>query len=781
MEGMLRVNVRTLAEFYYEGGDLESGRAQLRRMLDGAKGHRLLQSGYEEDWRSEAAVRMELERRNRHMQLHGRIDGLKKTDDHAWIEEIKTTEADVSLMNGEEHPVHWAQAELYAVMVAENEGIDSVTVRLCYYNLNGDQASFSREYSRGALFERLELYLNKLMDWLDAAEGWLAVSRPAMQALSFPFGGYRVGQRTMAANVYMALRDGKVLICQAPTGIGKTMAALFPAFKALGEGKIERIFYLTARSTGALAAQAAIERLREGGLRARCVSLTAKETICPFEVCDCRPQVCPRARGYYDRRRAALYEGLTLERLDREDISALAEKYTLCPFELSLDLAENSDVVIGDYNYVFDPRVRLQRFFTGKSQAALLIDEAHNLSHRSRGMLSATLDGRSLRALRRMLGRDIGRSHALYKAMSAVLNALQALGEALGERTWRSEKPEVLIEAVRAFAEQADACYEQPWSVSLSEELFCALDFLRAGDMYDAHFCTLIAERGRSDWQVTLFCADPSDHIAQTLRCVHGAALFSATMTPLEFYRDLFGLSEEESALLDMPSPFPTANLLVMRYALPLRYRQREASLPALSQAIFAFLSARVGNYIVCFPSYAFMELVHRQLDWPGRVLLQSPGMDEAERRAFLNAVQNAPEETTALFIVMGGGFSEGVDWPDNRLSGAVIVGTGVPQISTETDVLRALYEERYRRGYAYACQYPGLARVYQAAGRVIRSESDRGAVLLIDSRWADGDHRGLLPPHWLVHPVQGAEDIIETMKCFWMNQKEEKHDLQGH
>lgn len=776
---MLRVNVRTLAEFYYEGGDLESGRAQLRRMLEGARGHRLLQSRYEEDWRSEAAVSMELDRRNRHMELHGRIDGLKKADAHAWIEEIKTTEADVSLMTGEEHPVHWAQAELYAVMVAEKDDLKSVTVRLCYYNMKGASASFAREYSREALLERLDIYLNKLLDWLDAADAWRDISHPAMQALSFPFGGYRAGQRSMAANVYTALRDGKMLICQAPTGIGKTMAALFPAFKALGEEKIERIFYLTARSTGAAAAQAAIERLRESGLRARCVALTAKETICPFEACDCRPQVCPRARGYYDRRRAALYEGLTLERLGRADISALAERHTLCPFELSLDLAENADVVIGDYNYVFDPRVKLQRFFTGKSQAALLIDEAHNLAHRSRNMLSAALDGRAIRELRRALGQEAGRSHALYKALSTLLGTLKALGEDMGECSWRSEKPEVVIDAVRALAELFDASNEAIWSAalnaSLTEMLFQCLDFLRAGDMYDEHFRTLIAQRGRSDWAVTLFCADPSDHIAQTLRRVHGAALFSATMTPLEFYRDLFGLSEQESALLDLPSPFPKDNLLVMRYALPLRYRQREGSLPALAQAICAFLSAKRGSYIVCFPSYAFMEQVYRQLDWPVRVLLQSPGMDEADKRAFLDNVQSDPAETTALFIVMGGVFSEGIEWPDNRLSGAVIVGTGVPQISTETSVLRELYDNRYRRGYAYACQYPGLARVYQAAGRVIRSESDRGAVLLIDSRWADGDHRGLLPPHWLVHPVRGAEEIIETMKCFWTHTKEEK------
>ena len=782
MDSVLRANVRTLAEFYYEGGDLESVRGLLRRMLEGAQGHRRIQSTYDDGWRSEVVVHMSVERRGIPLALYGRIDGLKLESDHAYIEEIKTTNEDVTAMTGDEHPVHWAQAELYAVMIAEEHNLPVATVRLTYDDLHGSHAVFTREYDRPRLLERLETYLNPFIDWLEAINHWTELSRPTMHVAAFPYGGYRAGQREMAANVYIALRDGKNLLCQAPTGIGKTMASLFPAIKALGEGRVGRIFYLTARSTGALAAEAAVDRLRREGVRIRSVCLTAKDIICPMERRDCRPQMCPRASGYYDRRRAALYEGLALEKLDRVAIEALSEKYTLCPFELSLDLAENADVVICDYNYVFDPRVKLQRFFTGKSDAGLLIDEAHNLCARTRDMLSERLNQVDFQALRRAIGKEGGRKHELYRALTTLLNDMKALRAEMGERTARAEKPDQLIQAARDFADLADQPDSEvhSWNADLTDRLFEALDFLRAADDYGENYMTLIEPHGRDKCDVTLWCADPSAYIAKTLGRVHGAALFSATLMPLPFYRDLLGLTEESSALLDLPSPFPRENLMVMRYALPLRYREREGSMDALCRALKAFISERRGSYLICFPSYAFMRQVAERMQGSVRLLVQSPGMDEAARRDFLNAVQRDSDETTALFIVMGGVFSEGIDIPDNRLSGAAIVGTGVPQLSPPLDALRGIYEARGHDGYAYAYQYPGLARVYQAAGRVIRSERDRGAVLLIDARWANRDHREWLPPHWPVRDVSGEADMAAILKAFWAIQEGKEHDLQG-
>ena len=773
-ENRLRINVRALAEFCFEGGDLVSGRGMMQRMLEGTRGHQLAQSRYEPGWQSEAAIRMELERRGMKLLLHGRMDGLLLDGDDSVIEEIKTTLEDTAAMTGAEHPVHWAQAELYAVMLAARENLRRVRVRLRYLNLAGGQALFTRDYDRALLEERLEAYLTPVLDWLSRVQAWQAVSRPTMRQLHFPFGAYRPGQREMAANVYVALRDGKNLLCQAPTGIGKTAAALFPALIALGEGRVGRVFYLTARNTGRAAALQALDRMRDQGLRARCVVIAAKDAACPLPERDCRPEVCPLARGYYDRRRAALSEALFMERLDGAAIAALAAQHSLCPFELSLDLSETADVVVCDYNYVFDPRVKLQRFFTGKSDAGLLIDEAHNLAARARDMLSGGLRQRELRDLRRGVGKEAGRKHPLYAALTAALNEMKALRTSLGEDCpgqARTDKPETLIEAVKAFVQRAGEAFEQRgWACqrALSDAFFAALDFLRAESAFDERFRTLILPDGKAMCDVRLWCADPSAHIAGCLRRVHGAALFSATLTPMTFYRDLTGLSGERDALLDLPSPFPPENLLALRCPLPLRFKEREASMDRLCACLRAFIGAKRGNYLVCFPSYAFMRQAAERIDWPGQLLVQAPDMDAQARQAFLDALAPDPKETTAAFIVMGGVFSEGVDLPGGRIAGAAIVGTGVPQLSFEGDTLRALYEAEYGRGYAYAYMYPGIAKVLQAAGRVIRSEMDRGAVLLIDARWSDPAHQALIPPHWRLDTARRPEEIGEKLRNFW-------------
>jgi len=773
-ENRLRINVRALAEFCFEGGDLVSLRGMAQRMLEGTRAHQLVQRDYGPLWASEVPIRMALDRNGLSLLLHGRIDGLLLDGDRSVVEEIKTTLEDVSGMTGEEYPVHWAQAELYAAMLAERDGLGGVRVRLRYLNLAGGEALFTRDYTRARLLEKLDGYLAPMLEWLKRVTAWQALSRPTMRRLCFPFGSYRPGQREMAANVYVALRDGRNLLCQAPTGIGKTAAALFPALIALGEGRIGRVFYLTARTTGREAALQALDRMRAQGLRARCVTVTARDAACPMPERDCRPEACALARGYYDRRRAALCEALGMECLDRAGVAALAEKHALCPFELSLDLSETADVVLCDYNYVFDPRVKLQRFFTGRSDAGLLVDEAHNLAARARDMLSGGLSQRRLRDLRREAGREAGRKHPLCAALTALLNEMKALRAAACEDDAGAaleNPPDALAEAARAFVSCAGEAFEaRRWTCrrALSDAFFDALGFLRAASAYDGHFRTLVVPDGKSLCDVRLWCADPSAYIAGCLGRVHGAALFSATLAPMTFYRDLTGLTGEDDALLDLPSPFPPENLLALRCPLPLRFREREGSMDRLCACLRAFIGAKRGNYLICFPSYAFLRQAAEHIQWPARLLVQTPDMDDAARRAFLDALAPEPDETTAAFIVMGGVFSEGVDLPGGRLSGAAIVGTGVPQLSLEGDALRALYEARYGRGYAYAYMYPGAAKVLQAAGRVIRSETDRGALLLIDARWSDAEHRALTPPHWRVTPVRGAEDITERLRAFW-------------
>ena len=764
------VSVRTAAEFYYEGGDLTAG-AGLTRMLEGAQAHRAVQAAYREGWVSEAPLQREINIDGIAILLVGRADGLGRDEAGAAIEEIKSLIGDASGMTGDEYPAHWAQAEMYGAMLAWRDGLDEVTIRLRYVSLTGGEAVFSRILDRSTLEGRLQMYLRPMAAWLRTLSLRQARCRDTMRACQFPYERFRDGQRAMSANVYVALRDRKNLLCQAPTGTGKTIAALFPAIKAIGEGCIERVFFLTARNTGRKAVMDALKTMRDKGLDARAVILTAKDAICPMPERDCRPEVCPRAKGYYDRRREALREALDRGVMDRADVEALAERYTLCPFELSLDISEQCDVIICDYNYAFDPRVRLQRFFvTGRADSGLLVDEAHNLCARACDMLSSSLSRQAFAQLRREVGKALRRGHALYRALTAIIRALDELRPDDESDKCLMEQPNNVIEALKAFIDISREALDLPLSFhGLLFDRYCeAVDFLRAAEAFDHKWRVLVEPQRPPQMLLTLFCADPSPHIAGTLKRVHGAALFSATVTPMPFYRDILGLREETDALLDLPSPFPPERQLTLTMNMPLRYKQRISSIDRLVEALKVFTEAKTGNYLICFPSYAFMRQTVERVDWPCRTLIQTPDMDDEQRQAFLDTLTPEPGETTVAFVVMGGVFAEGIDLVGSRLIGAAIVGTGVPQLSARGDALRALYDQDGRDGYDYAYLYPGLTRVLQAAGRVIRSENDKGAVLLIDSRWCEQKHAALLPPHWRCVNVRDLSALARRLQEFW-------------
>ena len=757
----MRVSVRFVAEFYFEGGDLTRQGDLVARMQEGARGHRMLQAAYPEGRKSEVPLSLPVRAGDLELTLYGRADGLwLEPDGGLFVEEIKTTLQPAAGVREDEYPAHWAQAQLYAAMYcALHPECPGAKVSLVYMNLAGDVNRFTRSYDPEGLDALMTRYLAPLGRWLSALDAHARMRLPTMQGLAFPFPEYRAGQREMAVNAYLALRDRKNLLCQAPTGIGKTAAALFPAIRALGEGLVDRVFYLTARTTGALAAGSALARMREGGLCLRSVQIQSKEKICPFPGQTCED--CPLARGYFDRRREALYESFFTDAFTPERILELSERHRLCPFELSLDLSETADVVICDYNYVFDPRVKLIRFFSGKSDAAILVDEAHNLPARARDMLSASLELSTFEELRRAVNRDSGRKHPLWKLLSWPINTLRALLATADAPCAREEAPKELVEAIAAFVTEAQHYLDQPapWHGAFADCYFACVDFCATAGRYDGGYRTLLEPRGKKQLTVTLLCADPSGHIRETLSRVHGAVLFSATLTPMEFYRDLLGLSAEAGdAMLDLPSPFPPENLTVRLVNLPMRYRQREESIPALADELLRAVRGAPGNYIACFPSYAFMRQVFDELDSRHagvRLHMQAPSMTEFSRMDFLAQFAPHPREPMLALIVLGGVFAEGIDLPGDLLTGAFIVGTGVPQINLLNDTLKAVYEARFGpgMGYRYAYFCPGVAKALQAAGRVIRTPTDKGLVELIDQRWLSRDHRALLPPHWRVEP----------------------------
>ena len=763
------VNVRTLAEVYYEAGDLFADLNRIDRMQEGLKGHLMVQSAYAKEYRAEVPVRLECEVEGVDLLVQGRVDGLILDDDACTIEEIKTTRMPPESIGENDYPVHWAQAEIYAYIVTTKNSLPAATVRLVYASLTGARAAFTRVYSHARLETLFYLYAGVYAKRVFEMDARKNKSLPTMRDLPFPFETYRAGQREMAARAYLAIRDRKKLLVEAPTGIGKTAAALFPAVKALGEGLAETVFYLTARTTGRKAAENALKQMRAKGLSVRSVTITAKKKACPMAEMRCDPDICPYANGYFDRQKHAVSDSYEFDAWGENEIQALSKEYYLCPFELSLALSETADVVICDYNYVFDPAVRLRRFFDRKGAYILLIDEAHNLVPRARDMYSESLGDKEISELRREVGREDGRKSNLYLALT---NLYRALPKDV-ENELSSELPSAFISSVKAFLEDAKPFLSVPslYRGKLSELFFKANSFVRAADDFDEKtHRTLITPEGKRS-NIKIWCWNPTERISKAMKRMRGTVLFSATLSPLRHYESLLSLDRNAGDLsLALPSPFPKENLFCASLFIPTRYRMREESAGRVAKAIYDMVSAKKGNYLACFPSHAYLSSVAEifMSMYPDvRVSLQTRDMTENERDVYLSEFRENPTESMVAFIAMGGVFSEGIDLPGDKLIGAAIVGVGLPQISFECDCLKELYEEENGHGFETAYVYPGAGKCLQAAGRVIRTETDRGVVLFIDDRYKTQEYRNLLLPRYA--PVyQDEKRLSKALREFW-------------
>ncbi len=760
-----RVAVRTLVETVMLSGSL-SAMASSARLLDGIRGHQALQAVAEDGARNEVSVSGTVSSEHIELTVYGRIDRLYG---ETRVEEIKTTylESD-RLAPGD--PQHWAQAKCYAFLFCETAGLEQIEVSLTYFHLDtGEITTMTESYSVQQLSEFYALLTGRYLHLLETEYVHERALRGDVRQMAFPYPAFREGQHELAAQVYYAIREKSALLAQAPTGTGKTMAVLFPALKALADGHAAKIFYLTARTTQQEAAVNAAKLIHAKHLRA--VVISAKEKMCVYDQPICREGDCPRAEGYYDRLGDALADMNKLDGVFTPDvIRAHAAKHFLCPFELSLDLSLSCDLIICDYNYAFDPRVRLQRFFTtGRNGFVLLVDEAHNLPDRARSMYSAALSLAAVTETRRSVPKQ-QRKTPLYRALKRLETECSALFEGIDVPLSAAEPPEALTKAVEGALDQLSAD-SIPADRALARQLTFDLSSFRfVLDLYDARYRTLY-QGGKTTRTITLFCTDASGKLAEIYKKCRSEILFSATLSPFAFYRDLSGV-KSETPFLALPSPFPPENLAVYHLSLDTRFAAREATLHAVTESICAFVSARTrGNYLVFAPSHAYLAKLSAQL----RELLpdvsfleQSPRMDDTARAEFL--AQFLPDSTgiTLGLAVMGGVFAEGIDLPAERLCGAVVVGVGLPQVCLERDVLRDAFEESYQSGFRYAYQYPGMSKVLQAAGRIIRTETDRGALLLIDTRYSLLDYRGLLPPHWTVQRVRHKGELAGKVSAFW-------------
>ncbi|WP_238651283.1 ATP-dependent DNA helicase [Paenibacillus piscarius] len=766
----IALSVRALVEYAFSSGSLEPGFRSGTAMAEGTRSHQLIQKQYKEGDRKEVYLKTELRRGELLFVIDGRCDGLLTGEDGSLtVEEIKSIAGapDASLEGKE---VHWAQAYMYAYMLVSDLELPAIKVKLTYVQRGGGaQHSLYREMSREALAAFAEVAVDRYVPYAEMMFRYRAKRGESIPGLAFPFPAYREGQRHFAAAVYTAIAEGANLYAQAPTGIGKTMSTLFPAVKALGEGKAAGIFYLTAKTVTRIAAQEALAVLNSRGLHLHVIALTAKEKACFREEGLCSLESCPYAEGYYDRINGALLDMLEHETLmTRETIAAYARKHEVCPFEFSLDAAYACDVVICDYNYIYDPRISLKRMSEErKKHTVLLVDEAHNLVDRGREMYSASLTKAPFLALQRQFKTVNPRLSAAAKAVNAFFIALR---KSCGDRKageWKAypaELPE-LLEQFSAEAEQellhSSAPLLPPQAEgagedSLLDTFYAVQAMLRTFRTYDERYITY-AEVSGGDVFLKLFNLDPSHLLQQMAKSFRSQILFSATLSPLHYYRDMIG-AEEDDYSLSLPSPFHKEQWQVSVLPVSTRYHDREASLKPLSDALMG-MAAKKGNYLVFFPSYLYLKNVYEVFteSYPQvRTLLQGSGMSETEREEFLAAFSPDNPETLLGFAVLGGIFSEGVDLPGDRLNGVMVVGVGLPQVGLERNLLRSYFQAQGRNGFDYAYVYPGMCKVRQAGGRLIRSEEDHGVIILADDRFLQTGYRQLLPEEWRDYSVLG-------------------------
>lgn len=746
--GEVNISVRRLVEYVYRSGDIDTRFRSSRSLTDGTKAHQRIQKKYNEADRHEVPLKHALTYKEIDFIVDGRCDGLLQSDEGVMIDEIKSTRHDIKDIKADEHPVHWAQAKVYAYIYAKDNDLPEMLVQLTYVQVDTEE---EERFQRTFTYQELEAFFYEMLEGFFPYAAYLVSHRQekleTSAALSFPFKNYRKGQRDLAGAVYKTINESTNLFASAPTGIGKTISTTFPAVKAMGEEKVERIFYLTAKTITREAAQDAFKLMKSQGLAVKVVTLTAKDKICFQEETMCQPDLCPFAAGYYDRINGAVLDILNNENImDRETIEAYARKHRVCPFEFSLDVAYAADVVICDYNYLFDPRVSLKRFFDEeKKKTVVLVDEAHNLVDRARTMFSAEITKSAFLDIKRTYKEE---NITLATAAKDINDHLLALKKE--EQTTIKSLDDELIKKLEVFSDVAELALLQHPNAQLQDTYFAAQQALRIAKLYDERFVTYL-EMYRSEVKWKLFCIDPSYLLQQTAKKFRSIIYFSATLLPFDYFKEMLGMTQDDYAL-KLASPFNRENVKVLIQPLSTKYRDREKTLETMVQSMHALLKEQPGQYLFFFPSYQYMLMAYDlfyEFDQNVETIVQNQGMTEQEREDFLASFKEEHDTTKVGFAVLGGIFSEGIDLRGNRLNGVVVVGVGLPQIGGERDVIKDYYNARGKNGFDYAYVFPGMNKVVQAGGRLIRSETDQGIIMLIDDRFLNRKYQALLPTEW--------------------------------
>lgn len=795
----IRISVRNLVEFILRHGDIDNrtGGADKDAMQQGSRIHRKIQRQMGAEYRAEVALKYEVPYEDFVLSVEGRADGIIELPKRVVVDEIKGVFKDLKRLE-EPQLLHLAQAKCYAYIYAEQKDLDEIGVQMTYCNLDTEEIKrFQQLYTK----EELKIWFKELVSeyekWARYQMEWRKKRNASIKSIEFPF-DYREGQRNLVASVYRTILRKKKLFIQAPTGVGKTMATVFPAVKAVGEELGEKIFYLTAKTITRTVASQAFEILREQNLRMKEITLTAKEKICFCDEVVCNPDACPYAKGHFDRVNDAVYELITTtDHMSREILEAQAEKWKVCPFEMALDVSQWVDAVICDYNYVFDPNAHLKRFFGDgvKGEYLFLIDEAHNLVERGRTMYSTSICKEDFLKIKRLVKAGEPKLESSLESCNKILLALKRECDGCQILNSVSHIYVKLLTLMTELEDYLEDCKDETVRKEVLEFYFTIRNFLYIHERLDGNYLIYSELNEAGNFYIHLFCVNPAACLQEYMGKGNSTILFSATFLPINYYKRLLSTAKDDYAIY-AESPFEQKKrLLLLGNDVSTKYTRRG---PEMYQKYASYIRkitmAKSGNYIAFFPSYRFMEDVYEEFcnqsdvqekesmsngwtktDTTGgyvtgeiEVLVQSQYMTEQEREEFLERFEIVKDHSLIGFCVMGGIFSEGIDLTEDKLIGAMIIGTGLPQVCLERELLKYYFDNQGLNGFDYAYLYPGMNKVLQSAGRVIRTDQDRGVIVLLDDRFMERQCQNVFPREWEDYKVCNSEGIRGELKRFW-------------
>lgn len=805
-KGIIKISVRNLVEFILREGDIDNRHgktASPEAMQEGSRIHRKIQKRMGSNYHAEVPLKLSIEEEDYRLVVEGRADGIQidspgerevtfadnfnhmdiEDTMKVTIDEIKGVYMNLRMLD-DAIGVHKAQAMCYAYIYALQHELRKISVQMSYCNLDTrDMRYFHYDYTFEELSEWFDRLIGEYKKWADFQFAWRKLRQASIKKIEFPY-EYRTGQKELASDVYRTISRKKNLFIQAPTGVGKTISTIFPAVKAVGENLGDKIFYLTAKTITGTVAKESFELLRKNGYQAKVIQITAKEKLCKCEEMECNPVHCPYAKGHYDRVNDAVFNLLQKEDVFTRDVLLeQAEIYQVCPFEMCLDTATWVDNIICDYNYVFDPNVYLKRFFSEgiRGDYIFLVDEAHNLVERSREMYSASIYKEDFLAVKKLL----------HHQQPKIEQELNKCNKILLEYKRECEKYVIyenagnlllsLMQLATDMDEFLQKTLEFPERKTVLDFYMNLRNFISIYELVDEHYVIYSEHETDGRFKLKLYCVDPSKNLQERIDKGNATIFFSATLLPINYYKSLLSTKKDNYAVYAETAFSEKQRLLLLGNDVSSKYtRRNQSEFERIAFYLLKTAQAKKGNYMAFFPSYKMMEQIHDVFSVisEGKVesLCQQTGMREEEREEFLAVFseENSKEREVSLvaFCVMGGIFGEGIDLKNEQLIGAVIVGTGIAQISNEREILMNYYEVHNGAGFDYAYRYPGMNKVLQAAGRVIRTVEDIGIIELLDDRFLQNDYLNLFPREWKERTVCRLETVETHLNEFWASKE---------